>query len=134
MEQNNNVFVAVYGSLRSGMENEGVNHRAGAISLGEGFTKNKYLLSQYGRAYFPVVSLTEEKTPLRIEVWKTNELGLTRHYDALEGYPSFYNRTQIPVVLDTGEEINAWIYHIDDKRQHGVEVESGDWKVFKNVN
>lgn len=134
MEQNNNVFVAVYGSLRSGMENEGVNHRAGAVSLGEGFTKNKYLLSQYGRAYFPVVSLTEEKTPLRIEVWKTNESGLTRHYDALEGYPSFYNRTQIPVVLDTGEEINAWIYHIDDKRQHGVEVESGDWKVFKNVN
>lgn len=134
MEQNNNVFVAVYGSLRSGMENEGVNHRAGAVSLGEGFTKNKYLLSQYGRAYFPVVSLTEEKTPLRIEVWKTNESGLTRHYDALEGYPSFYNRTQIPVVLDTGEEINAWIYHIDDKRQHGVEVESGDWRVFKNVN
>ena len=133
MEQNNNVFVAVYGSLRSGMENEGVNHRAGAVSLGEGFTKNKYLLSQYGRAYFPVVSLTEEKTPLRIEVWKTNESGLTRHYDALEGYPSFYNRTQVPVVLDTGEEINAWIYHIDDKRQHGVEVESGDWKVFKNV-
>ena len=133
MEKSNSVYVAVYGSLRTGMENEGVNHQAGAVSLGEGFTKNKYLLSQYGRAYFPVVSLTEEKTTLRIEVWKTDETGLTRNYDMLEGYPSFYNRTQVPVILDSGEEINAWIYHIDDKRQHGTEVESGDWKVFKNV-
>lgn len=133
MAKGNSVYVAVYGSLRTGMENEGVNHQAGAVSLGEGFTKNKYLLSQYGRAYFPVVSLTEEKTPLRIEVWKTDETGLTRNYDMLEGYPSFYNRTQVPVILDSGEEINAWIYHIDDKRQHGTEVESGDWKVFKNV-
>ena len=130
----NSVFVAVYGSLRSGMENEGVNHQAGAESLGEGFTQNKYRLSQYGRAYFPVVSLTEEKTPLRVEVWKTNEKGLTNNYDMLEGYPSFYNRTQIPVILDSGEKIDAWIYHIDDLRQHGVEVESGDWKVFKNIN
>lgn len=133
MEKSNSVYVAVYGSLRTGMENEGVNHQAGAVSLGEGFTKNKYLLSQYGRAYFPVVSLIEEKTPLRIEVWKTDETGLTRNYDMLEGYPSFYNRTQVPVTLDSGEEINAWIYHIDDKRQHGTEVESGDWKIFKNV-
>lgn len=124
------VFVAVYGSLRTGMENARVNNRAGATSIGEGFTKNNAGLYRYGMAYFPMVALNDASAdkPVRVEVFQTTQEGLEGPYDSLEGYPTFYNRTQIPVVLDTGEEVVAWIYHIEDDSSRGAKVESGDWK------
>lgn len=127
------VYVAVYGSLRTGMENFSVNISAGAKSLGNGFTDEPYRLSRYGKAYFPVVSLKKDDavSPIRVEVFETDKQGLEGPYDRLEGYPSFYNRTEVPVTLDTGEKVNAWIYHIDDIRCHGDTVENGDWVSFK---
>ena len=129
----NKVFVAVYGSLRSGMENHSININAGAKSLGNGFTDENYRLSRYGKAYFPVVSLKKEDSvsPIRVEVFETDEAGLTGPYDRLEGYPSFYNRTEVPITLDSGDKVTAWIYHIDDIRCHGDNVEDGDWVQFK---
>ncbi|MCS5736871.1 gamma-glutamylcyclotransferase family protein, partial [Herbiconiux daphne] len=58
--------------------------------------------------------------------------GLKGSYDALEGYPSFYNRTQIPVVLDDGRELDAWIYHIDEEQKEGVA--HGDWVKYLEEN
>ena len=126
------VLVVTYGSLRTGMQNFRVNERAGGVSIGEGFTEQPALLSRYGGAYFPVVSLDPEhaKGKIRVEVFETTQDGLEGPYDSLEGYPNFYNRTKIPVILDSGETVEGWIYHIDDLGCHGETVESCDWKNF----
>lgn len=126
------VYVVTYGSLRTGFQNFRVNERAGGVSIGEGWTKCNGKLSQYGSAYFPVVSLTGEGVvnPVRVEVFETDMKGLTGPYDGLEGYPSFYNRSLVPVVLDDGREIEGWIYHIESESCHGELVPSGDWKDF----
>lgn len=121
------VLVATYGSLRTGQANFRVNEMAGAKSLGEGWTVENHNLYRYNGAYFPSVSLVhnDNNTPVRVEVFETDRNGLTGPYDRLEGYPDFYNRTEIPVKLDSGEVVQAWIYHID---QPLVEtVKHGDW-------
>lgn len=123
-------FVAVYGSLRTGMSNYGVNLRAGAELVGKGRTVDNYDLHRYAGCYFPSVSLThsDSEMPVVVEVFETTDAGLTGPYDSLEGYPSFYNRTVVPVVLDDGREVDAWIYHIDEKQKDVVS--SGDWVTY----
>lgn len=125
------VLVATYGSLRVGMENEGVNKMAGATYYGQGKTVENIDLYQYGGAYFPSVSLAHSVsgTPVIVDVYETDEAGLTGPYDRLEGYPGFYNRTQIDIAMDSGETVKAWIYHID--REQVNRVEHGDWIKFK---
>lgn len=132
------VLVATYGSLRKGQHNHVVNERAGAVSLGEGSTKENYNLYRYNGCYFPSVSLKHNSsgTPVRVEVFETDVAGLTGPYDGLEGHYgndddcTFYNRTQVPVILDSGEEVLAWIYHID--RDLEEIVPHGDWVKYLN--
>lgn len=133
MSEANKVLVACYGSLRTGQANFHVNERAGAVSIGEGVTKENYNLYRYNASYFPSVSLAHNShgNPVRVEVFETDEKGLTGPYDTLEGYSSdpsyrFYDRTQIPIILDSGEEVLAWIYHIDVDMPESA-VPHGDW-------
>lgn len=127
-----NVLVATYGSLRVGMQNARVNDSAGATYVGKGRTVENFDLFQFRGAYFPSVSLAHHASecPVVVDVFATDRAGLCGPYDRLEGYPSFYNRTQIQVMLDSGEEVTAWIYHID--REQPTRVETGDWCTFVN--
>lgn len=131
------VLVATYGSLRVGMQNARVNDRAGAKLFGHGKTVENYDLHQFGSAYFPSVSLqhSESKKPVVVDVYATDEAGLTGPYDGLEGcyhggvHPNnFYNRSLIDVALDDGKVVKAWIYHIDEPQPN--RIESGDWMDF----
>lgn len=130
------IYVATYGSLRTGQANFRVNARAGAESIGEGFTKENYNLYRYGGSYFPSVSLEHNSNgkPVRVEVFKTDMDGVEGAYDMLEGHRgndnphTFYKRTPIEVVLDSGETVTAWIYHIDEEQDELVE--SGDWSLY----
>lgn len=136
MSEVTRVLVATYGSLRTGQANFAVNLRAGAESIGEGTTDNNYNLYQYGGCYFPSVSLEHNSNgkPVRVEVFATDQAGLEGPYDSLEGHRgndneyTFYKRTLIPVTLDSGEKVEAWIYHIDEEQD--VLVESGDWSAY----
>lgn len=121
------VFVATYGSLRVGQSNYRTNERAGATLFGSGWTKENYDLYRYHSSYFPSISLkhSENKKQVRVDVFKTDIKGLRGPYDGLEGYPNFYNRTIVPIILDSGEEINAYIYHIDEQMEDSVV--DGDW-------
>jgi len=131
------IFVCTYGSLRRGMGNDWTNTNAGAELIGLGHTKNNHDLYSYGGGAFPSVSLqhSASEKPVRVEVYQTTEEGLTGPYDRLEGYyggdhpHTFYNRSLVPVVMDSGEELECWIYHIDEEQP--VRVEAGDWCVFK---
>lgn len=127
------VFVATYGSLRRNMQNFRVNERAGGSFYGHGATVKDFDLFRYGGAYFPSVSLahSESGKPVVVDVFETTQGGLEGPYDMLEGYnpknpaDGFYVRTQIEVKLESGEVVNAWIYHIDEEQNE--RVESGDW-------
>lgn len=137
------VFVAVYGSLRRKMGNHGVNLRAGAEVVDLGMTCQDYSLFNYcgtdnvNAGAFPSVSLAHPRNPIRVEVYRTTQEGLEGAYDCLEGcyghndQRNFYNRTLVPVLLDSGEQVECWIYHIDNDYPERV-VDSGDWSVFKN--
>lgn len=125
------VYVACYGSLRRNMGNHRVNGYANAELVGLGNTVNNYDLFAYCSS-FPSVSLahSEAGKPVRVEVYKTTEEGLTGPYDRLEGFPNFYYRSAVEVAMDDGSTITAWIYHINDQKP--VLVESGDWCLYKN--
>jgi gamma-glutamylcyclotransferase (GGCT)/AIG2-like uncharacterized protein YtfP len=113
------------------MENECVNERAKAEYMGEGKTDKNFNLYQYGNGYFPCVSLehTDNATPVVVDVFQVTQDGLEGPYDALEGYPGFYNRTKILVKMYNDDLVEAWIYHIDEAQPNVVE--SGDWVEFK---
>jgi len=134
MTKQNTVLIATYGSLRRGMENERVNERGGGKFLSMGVTVENFDLYQYGGGYFPSVSLTHNasKKPVVVDVYEAPMSGLTGAYDQLEGYPDFYNRTEVEVKLDNGEIVKAWMYHIDEEQP--VKVDSGDWCLFKNAD
>lgn len=122
-----NVFIATYGSLRRGMQNFSVNARGGGEYVATGESQANYNLYRYGSAYFPSVSLIHSNsgTPVVLDIFEAPELGMTGAYDSLEGYPSFYNRTPIEVLLDNGDTLLAWIYHIDEEQEEVIT--SGDW-------
>lgn len=132
--KNNKHFVAVYGSLRVGMENECVNENAKATFAGRGRTEKNYNLYQYGGGYFPCVSLehTHNAKPVVVDVFEVTEDGLEGPYDSLEGYPDFYNRTEILVRMYNDDLVKAWIYHIDAEQPNLVE--SGDWVAYRSID
>lgn len=122
-------FIATYGSLRRNMQNFRVNGSGGGEFFGLGSTDNNYNLYRYNGAYFPSVSLehSSNNKPVVVDVFEAPLTGLTGPYDSLEGYPNFYNRTQVPITLDDGRKLLAWIYHIDEDQGSDDLVESGDW-------
>lgn len=132
-----NVFVATYGSLRRNMGNFRVNERAGGEFVGTGKSKDNIDLFQYCSG-FPSISLihTDAGKPVVVDLFRTTQKGLEGAYDMLEGHHgkgnphNFYDRTQVQIIMDSGEEVTAWIYHIDE--QTGPLVEGGDWCVHKN--
>lgn len=123
------VFIATYGSLRRSMENFRVNGHGGGEFFGLGKSVANINLYRYGSSYFPSVSLKHDSNgiPVVLDVFQAPVDGMEGAYDMLEGYPSFYNRTEIPVLLEDGTEVMAWIYHIDEEQPYLVK--SGDWCV-----
>lgn len=133
------VLVATYGSLRRNMQNFRVNERAGGKFYGSGSTVENFDLFRFGGAYFPSVSLAHSASgkPVVVDVFETTQEGLEGPYDMLEGFDpanpedSFYRRTKVKVALQSGETVDAWIYHIDDVQNE--RVESGDWCLHNNA-
>lgn len=125
------VFIATYGSLRRDMENFRVNSSGGGKFVGKGQTVNNYDLFRFGGGYFPSVSLkhSESDKPVVVDVFIAPESGLHGAYDCLEGYPHFYDRTPVDILMDNGDTLTAWIYHIDEVQP--TRVESGDWCTYK---
>lgn len=135
----NRVLVATYGSLRLGMGNYRTNERANAVRLGTGITDTPFVLYEYGGGSFPAISLTQDCVADRlvVDIFETDEAGLTGPYDMLEGCRygagpdhSFYYRTLVPVTWVNAagetEHDDAWIYHIDNYVGN-VRVDTGDW-------
>lgn len=102
-------FVAVYGTLRTGMHNQAF--RRGCPTVEEATRKGTISLVKYGGypAYSPVGDMDVEFEIIQVPT--------TRHFellDTLEGYPSLYTRTirEFNCTSDPSKKMNAWVYEL----------------------
>lgn len=121
--------VFVYGTLRKGCGNHGLLYNATSVG------KARLNATMYSFGHIPYVSLMnpEPESYVHGEVYEIDEFTLTR-LDYLEGYregnaeSSFYNRSLVRVVLDSGKEDTAFVYHIDYREDNEAKrIQSGDW-------
>lgn len=110
------MLVAVYGSLRKTLGNHRLLEDAQFIG-----TDRISGFRMYSYGAFPYIRPSDQTDyTILIEVYDVTDEEFAR-LDRLEGYPSFYNRKQVPTQFG-----DAWIYFIDEDSQ-SPEVTSGDW-------
>ena len=118
-----NRLVTVYGSLRQGFHNHyllGDSRYLGTEVLEGGFT-------MLDLGSFPGVVL-EGDMSITVEVYEVDDTNFSR-LDMLEGYPSFYDRTQIRTTAG-----DAWIYFLSCKDEWTTSIiDSGDWADTKAI-
>lgn len=114
-------LVAVYGSLREGMGNHRV--LGGSTMVGKATVGGFDMFSLGGYPY----CVPDKTGEIVVEVYQVSE-EVGQSLDALEGYPSFYDRKLISTPF--GE---AWIYFIDQYRDGTPYVEGGDWVLYKTL-
>lgn len=111
-----NKKVFVYGSLKQGHGNNRL--LEGTEFLGVHNTECIYTMVSLGR--FPGV-IPKGDMAIKGEVYDVAPEQFER-LDILEGYPSFYNRIEIPTPYG-----NAWMYILDDTYLDHKQVEGGEW-------
>ncbi len=112
-------YVFVYGTLRRSFQNHRLLSRSAC--LGGASTRERYAL--YVSEY-PCVVRDQPVSPIVGEVYKVDPATLMV-LDALEEHPQVYRREKVPVVLDDGREIEAWLYF--HPRPSGRLIASGDY-------
>ena len=117
--------VAVYGSLRSGFGNHRLLDNDESTFVGEEVVQG-WGLYPYAGTGFPAAAVKEDAQVV-VEVYDVSD-AVFKRLDGLEGYPSFYDRTEVPLVDGT----KAWMYFHhkvapDLKRKL---IEHGDWKKY----
>ena len=115
---------AVYGTLRKGFGNH--HYLEGATFVGKGVTKDKYTLRARG---IPFVGKTPRHN-VTVEVYDVSDERMIRDIDALEGHPQWYKREEIPVILQDGSEVMAWLYFMESNAQL---VEDGDYETYRKT-
>jgi gamma-glutamylaminecyclotransferase len=103
-DRNEQHLVFVYGTLLRGLSNHSL--LAQARFLGEARTKNLYALYL---DYFPKVIRDETVSPIMGELYLVDGPTLAM-LDDLEDHPFEYRREQVTVIMDDGEEVQAWLY------------------------
>ena len=116
-------YVFVYGSLRKGFWNY-ESYLKNSKFIGKGRTKEKYAMYA---DIIPYVVENEKISHIVGEVYEVDEETLKR-IDCLEGHPDYYRRKKVPIILDSGEEVEAWIYFYPEP--YGILVKSGDYKDY----
>lgn len=120
-------LVAVYGSLLSGLGNNGVLSGNDARFLGEDITEPRFTMVSLGG--FPGI-VEGGNTAVKIEVYEVDDRGLSA-CNNLEGYhpeapgQGFYDRIIIPTKYG-----DAYIYTLGESYLRGPKVEDGDWRKF----
>lgn len=114
----------VYGTLKRGFHNH-VCLGDNATYLGEAVLQGYQMFHLGG---FPAIAKGEGE--VIGEVYEIDDASFKR-CDRLEGYPSFYNRSQVEVIYDNdaGEEreMTAWVYHFDKAPKSRL-IKDGIWR------
>jgi len=111
------LFVFVYGTLKRGGRLNKVLKDIGAEFVGEAKTKKGFLM--FNLKWYPGVkkakgSMKEKAYPIPGEVYQISKenLGVL---DGVEGYPVLYTREEVDVVLDNGETVKAVMYFFNQE-------------------
>jgi gamma-glutamylcyclotransferase (GGCT)/AIG2-like uncharacterized protein YtfP len=117
----------VYGTLLA----EYPNHRVieGSRLLGSATTNNLYTMHSNG--YYPAITL-QETHKITGEVYELDEEMLFERVDSLEGYSpnrehNHYQRKLITVTLDSGKQVNAWVYYQHVPSHNMTQLPSGSF-------
>lgn len=115
-------LVAVYGTLRKGCHN---NYLLRDSNLkGVAFSDND--ATMYSAGGFPILKLGEPTCKIVVEIYEVSDDILHRYLDRLEGYPDWYDRTMTDFTMESGDKVQAWIYHQEDNHKLPI-VQTGDW-------
>lgn len=115
----NKKLIVTYGSLRKGHGNNRL--------LRDSELKSTEVISipyrMISLGAFPGLIPSEENHDITVEIWEVNDYTY-RSVEALEGWPSFYQKALVPTSLGEVE-----VYVLESQRyQSGYDsVESGDW-------
>lgn len=121
MKTNELILVFAYGTLKKGFEFHYC--LKGAALLAKGKTKENYSL--YLDDY-PIVCFYESLYPIEGEIYQVTD-AIFAKLDSIEDYPKLYIRKKIPVILESGEEVEAWIYY--KEHPSGKLLSSGKFKL-----
>lgn len=118
------ILVFVYGTLKKGFGNHRVMERARGEYVGDTTIQHA---TMYSLGAFPAIALDKRaKTEVHGEVYRIADAEGLKPLDWLEGYPRFYNRSEVESPLG-----KVWVYHIDkstlDESNRGI-IEDGVWK------
>lgn len=113
----------VYGTLKRGFHNHACLGN-NPTYLGEAVLPGYQMYSLGG---FPAIALG--KGEVKGELYEVDDVGF-KHCDRLEGYPNFYNRSQVLVHHPMDEQkvkFEAWVYHFD-KAPKAPLIKDGVWR------
>jgi len=118
----NKRLIVTYGSLRKGHGNNRL-LRDSELKSTEVINIPYRMVSLGG---FPGLIPSPENHDITVEIWEVNDYTY-RSVEALESYPSFYQKALVPTSLGEVE-----VYVLESPRyQSGYDsVESGDWNEF----
>ena len=119
------VFIAAYGTLRSGERNARFCKRA--VSRREAATVGTLYDTGWGfPAFVPEGDgvVKAELIEIPIEDWAA--------VDGLEGYPRLYDRQLYPAKLADGSEATGWVYIMNTLPPLATVIESGSWKEYRH--
>lgn len=118
-------LVFVYGSLKRGLYNNDV--LGDSIYMGSGETKHLYEMRGLGA--FPGVHIDSKVSTIKGELFDCSE-SIMIDLDRLEGYPSFYDRKEVDIILDgIKEEVSGLMYFIASPEIYkGTSIPSGIWE------
>lgn len=115
-------LVAVYGTLLRGERNERWGN--GALSRTRAALRGVLYDTGYG---FPALVPSPTAGLVEAEVLEVDAEGLAR-MDRLEGYPDLYRRDRVVATLDTGREVQVWVYVMNRLPVHATVIASGSWR------
>jgi len=77
---------------------------------------------------FPAINIDVSISTIQGEVFEVTSETLLKSLDMLEGYPDFYNRMEVPIVLDGGETVLAWMYYLNNTSTYkNIFITNGQW-------
>jgi len=127
-DANKGTLYAVYGTLRKGFGNYRylLSNPEEADFIGEMKTEPKFKMVSLSGFPGVIVDSKDGKTAIVVEIFRVKTKELERRLDNLEGYPHFYNKTQIDTAWG---KANMYILP-NEKYGDYKEVVSGDWKQY----
>ena len=102
-------LVAVYGTLRQGHGNHHLLSSANLVDAGS--TVDQYAMVCEGIPYVGSESRPDGHN-IAVEVYAVDDETLQR-MDGLENHPEWYQRKKVPIHLDNGLVVTAWLYFND---------------------